>query len=85
MLCSAVPLLLLQGCFFFFIPGSVIDRASDSMTGAEGQNCVSVNAKIGDSVRLPNGQMGTIKSLSGETTRCKNPALPIRALVEVTA
>jgi hypothetical protein len=83
MLCSAVPLLFLQGCFFFFIPGSVVGKISDSMTGAEGQNCVSASAKVGDTVRTPDGRPATVKSLSGESTRCKNPSMPVRALLEI--
>ena len=74
----------LQGCWFIFIPGSVIDKVSDSMTGAEGTNCVGANAKVGDRVRMPDGSTGTIKSLSGTSIRCKDPQLPIRALLELS-
>ena len=83
MICSAAPLLFLQGCFFFFIPGSVVGKVSDAFTGAEGSNCVSTSIKVGDGVRLQDGRTGTVKSLSGESRLCKNPTQPIRALVEV--
>jgi hypothetical protein len=70
-----------QGCFFFFIPGSVISSVSDAITGSEGSNCVGEKAKVGDKVRLPGGGVGTIKSLSGTSVRCTNPEMPIRALL----
>ena len=74
--------LSLQGCFFVYIPGSVINGISDGMTGAEGSNCVGSNAKVGDRIRLPDGSTGVVKSLSGTSTRCTDPNLPIRALLE---
>lgn len=75
--------LTLQGCFFFFIPGSAITKLSDTITGQRGDHCVSVTAQIGNQVRLPNGQYGVIKELHGETSRCTNPDTPIRALIEI--
>ncbi len=65
--------LSLQGCWFIFIPGSVIGAVSDSVTGAVGSNCVGANAKVGDNIRLQGGGIGTVKSLSGTSTRCTNP------------
>lgn len=70
----------LQGCLIF-IPGSVISGVSDSITGAEGTNCVGASAKVGDTVRLPGNGRATVKSLSGTSIRCTNPELPIRALL----
>lgn len=74
-------MLSLQGCFFVFIPGSLINRASDSMTGAEGSHCVSTSAKIGDTIHLQGGGAGTVKSLSGTSSRCTTQEYPIRALL----
>lgn len=75
-----VPLILsLQGCFFFYIPGSVID----SLVGGEGQHCVSETAKVGDKIRLQDNRIGVVKSLSGITSRCKNPNMPVRALLDI--
>lgn len=71
--------------FFFWIPGSVTSAIGDAFTGAEGQNCVGPNAKVGDTIRLPNGSLMTIKSLSGTSGRCTNPEHPIRALLEPSA
>ena len=71
----------LSGCFFIWIPGSVIQGVKDAATGAEGKNCVSQVAKVGDTMRLPDGSTGTVKSLSGTSSLCTNPALPIRALI----
>lgn len=73
---------LLSGCWFIFIPGSVISAVSDSITGAKGENCVSNQAKVGDRIRMPNGAVGVVKSLSGTSVRCSQLELPIRAELE---
>lgn len=67
--------------FFFFLPGSVTGKIADAFTGAEGENCVGSTAKVGDNIRLPNGDLKSITSLSGTSTRCTNPEMPIRALL----
>lgn len=72
----------LSGCFFVFIPGSLIQRVSDGITGAEGDHCVASAAKVGDRANLPDGRVGEIKSLSGTSTRCTDPSRPIRARIE---
>lgn len=74
---------LLSGCFFVFIPGALVQKASDGLTGAEGEHCVSEAVKVGDKLTTPNGQVGTVASLSGTSSRCTNPATPIRAKVTV--
>lgn len=70
--------------FFFFIPGSLISKVSDSITGAEGDICVKESAKVGDIITSAAGNNGVIKSTSGTSTRCQNKDLPIRAVVEFT-
>lgn len=76
------PLVLLQGCFFFFIPGGLINAAADGLSGSVGQNCVTASAKVGDPVILPNdGATWHVQKLEGTSYRCTNPALPIRALL----
>lgn len=76
----ALPLTLaLQGCWFVFIPGSLIQAASDGITGAEGSHCVGSSAKVGDRTTLPDGTVWTVASLSGTSTRCQHPSMPIRA------
>lgn len=70
----------LHGCVVY-IPGGVTGPVSDSMTGAEGGHCVAETTKVGDKVTLTGGAIGTVKSLSGTSTRCKDPQSPIRALV----
>jgi hypothetical protein len=57
----------------------VINAASDGLSGAEGEHCVDTRAKVGDSITLPNGSVWKVASLSGTSTRCQNPAHPIRA------
>jgi hypothetical protein len=61
--------------FFFFIPGSVTGRISDSIAGAEGENCVGPSASVGSAIQLPNGTLMTIKSLSGTSVRCTKPRI----------
>lgn len=76
------PVILLQGCFFIFIPGSVINAAADSLSGSVGKNCVGASAKVGDRVILPNdGATWHIEKLEGTSYRCTDPNLPIRALL----
>jgi len=70
-----------QGCFFIFIPGSVMGGITDAVTGSEGNNCVGASAKVGDKVRMPGGGSATVKSLSGTSMRCASPEMPIRALL----
>lgn len=75
----------LSGCWFVFIPGSLIQSASDAVTGAEGQHCVAASTKIGDKLRDPaSGRTAIVKSLSGSSSRCTDQAMPVRALVEFT-
>jgi hypothetical protein len=74
--------ILLSGCWFIFIPGSVVGAVTDAVTGAEGNNCVGANAKAGDRVRTPGGGWATIKSVSGTSVRCTDANLPVRALLE---
>lgn len=71
----------LGGCFFIWIPGSLIQKASDGITGAKGDHCVGRTAAVGDRINF-GAAIGTVKSLSGESVRCTNPAHPIRAEVE---
>lgn len=76
---------LLHGCFFFYVPGSFIQAASDGLSGAEGSHCVSATARVGDSITLPNsGAPWTVVSLSGTSSRCTNPDQPIRAKLAPT-
>lgn len=70
-----------QAWFFFFLPGSVTGAIGDAITGSEGANCVPEAAKVGDKIRMPNGGIGTIKSLSGTSIRCNDAAMPMRALI----
>ncbi len=71
----------LSGCFFIWIPGSLIQKASDGITGARGEHCVGRAAVVGERINF-GAAIGTVKSLSGESVRCTNPAHPIRAEVE---
>ena len=71
----------LAGCFFIFIPGGLVSRISDGLTGDEGAHCVGAYVKVGDRIRLPGNGSGTVKSLSGKSMRCTDDALPVRALI----
>lgn len=72
----------LSGCFFIWIPGSLIRAVSDGITGAKGEHCVARSATVGDKISVYGVGLGTVKSLSGESVRCTNPAHPIRAELE---
>lgn len=80
LLVSAIALSL-QGCWFVFIPGSLIDSTTDAITGAEGNNCLPESAAVGMRVLVPDQPPVIVKSLSGKSSRCKDPRYPIRALV----
>jgi hypothetical protein len=73
--------LLLQGCFFVWIPGSVVNAVADGLSGAEGAHCVSSTAKVGDQITV-NGTTWRVVSLSGTSTRCREAIYPIRAKLE---
>lgn len=72
----------LSGCWFVFIPGSLMQKVSDGITGSEGEHCVPSSAKVGDRIAMPYGGTGEIKSLSGTSVRCTDPQRPIRARIE---
>jgi hypothetical protein len=78
-LLALLPLLLLQGCWFVFIPASVINAAADGLSGAEGEHCVSAQAKVGDVIRLDSGGLWKVESLSGASYRCREAIYPVRA------
>lgn len=82
---AVILLLTLQlgGCWFVFIPGSLIQKASDGVTGAEGDHCVGRVAKVGDRIKLSNGTLGVVQSLSGTSVRCTNETMPIRASLTI--
>lgn len=70
------------GFFFFFIPGSVIGKVSDALTGAQGNQCVKSTTKVGDVLGSSTGNTATVLSLSGTSSRCVRPEFPIRAAVQ---
>ena len=73
----------LSGCWFVFIPGSLIQKVSDGITGAEGEHCVGSAAKVGDRIKLQDGQIGVVQLLSGASSRCPNESMPIRAALKI--
>jgi len=66
--------------FFFWLPGSVTGKIADAFTGAEGENCVADSAKVGDLLTV-NGKLMKVKSISGTSSRCVKPEMPIRAML----
>lgn len=66
--------------WFFFFP---IPSGGSGRSG--GDICVASSAKVGDTSRSANGNVVTIKELSGTSSRCKKPELPVLAKVEFTA
>lgn len=77
-----LPVLLLQGCFFFYVPGSFIDAAADGINGVSGQHCVASTAREGDYIRMADGSSWKVKKLEGTSYRCRVPQHPIRAQLE---
>jgi len=73
--------LMLQGCFFIFIPGSVIDATTDAVTGEFGNMCIGTAAVVGSKITLPDGKLGTVQKISGTSSRCTQTTMPIRATV----
>jgi hypothetical protein len=71
----------LSGCFFVFIPGSLISKAADAMSGEAGDNCIVEGAKVGDILKTDAGESGTVVAISGKSSRCTDPRRPIRATV----
>ena len=80
-LAAVVCVTQLAGCWFVFIPGSLIQKASDSITGAEGEHCVGRHVKVGDRLTDSSGRVGTVQSLSGTSVRCSEEGRPIRAAI----
>lgn len=70
--------------FFFFIPGSATRGVADAISGAKGDICVKDTTKVGDVIPSIAGNTMKITSLSGTSSICANPALPIRAEVDYT-
>jgi hypothetical protein len=70
--------------FFFFIPGSVVQSTGDAISGAKGKMCVKEGIDVGHVFTSTNGNTAKVISLSGTSSICQNPAIPIRAEVEFT-
>lgn len=73
----------LSGCWFVFIPGSLIQKVSDGITGADGEHCVARHVRVGDRLTVPSGKVGTVQSLSGTSVKCTEAERPIRAAIAV--
>jgi hypothetical protein len=63
----------------------VIMRPGISMTPRKDQICVAESLNVGQSFRNANGDLLTVKNLSGKSQMCKKPATPILAEVEFSA
>jgi hypothetical protein len=64
-----------------YVPGSVVGAAEDALTGNRGRHCVPSIAKIGDRILVPDGRVGVVEKLEGETPRCRDPGHPVRAIL----
>lgn len=62
--------------------GGLISAASDKINGVEGAHCIPPNAKVGDTIGLPDGTKWKVVSTSGTSDRCHNVYQPIRAKLE---
>jgi hypothetical protein len=70
--------------FVFFVPGSVTRAIGDAFTGSKGNICVKEGTKAGDVLNANNGNTAKVISVSGTSSICQNPVLPIRAELEFT-
>ena len=70
-----------EAMFFSFVPRSDPSKFGDVLTSAEGTGCARDNAKVGDILTSPIGNTATIKSLSGISSQCANPAFPIQVVM----
>jgi hypothetical protein len=59
--------------FFFMLPTSLFS--------AKGDTCITSDAKVGDKL-TKDGRIYSVKSISGTSSRCTNPATPVLAEVE---
>lgn len=67
---------MLQGCFFFYIPGSMLSAMSGYNT------CAGERAYVGQRIRHhADGRVGKLVRISGRSERCQDGRWPI--LVEV--
>ena len=71
----------LSGCWFVFIPGSLISAVSDTITGDAGEHCVARGAYIGQKIRMPDGRIGTVQQVSSSASSRCAVATPIRAVL----
>jgi hypothetical protein len=66
--------LILNGCFFFWIPTSMFSSAN---------TCVGESSYVGQRIRnQQSGQTGTLKEIHGRHQRCQMAITPILATVE---
>lgn len=65
----------IAGCWFIFVPGSVIDR----LTGNTGNMCVTDAATVGNVVRKTDGTTVKVVAIAGASTRCTDARWPILA------
>jgi hypothetical protein len=63
----------------------VIMRPGISMTPRKDQICVAESLNVGQGFKNANGDLLTVKTLSGKSPMCKKPATPILAEVEFSA
>jgi hypothetical protein len=59
--------------FFFMLPTSLFS--------GKGDTCITADAKVGDKL-TKDGKVYSVKSISGTSSRCTNPATPVLAEVE---
>ena len=63
----------------------VMRPGSPGMTPRKDQICVAESLNVGQSFKNANGDLLTVKQLSGKSPMCKKPATPILASVEFSA
>jgi len=64
----------LQGCFFFYIPGSMLSGG--------GNTCATEAVAEGGRIKHADGRVGTVSKLYGRSERCQDGRRPILADVK---
>lgn len=71
--------LLLQGCFFVWIPGSVISKLTGGEASHDWNACVAESLAYQGATfwRPDTAQSGTVEKVFGRSSRCPNATQPI--------
>lgn len=71
--------LVLSGCWFVYIPGSLFQSDADPAANT----CISEGQFVGDKIKhLATGKTGVVQKVYGKSSRCAQASHPYLAAVE---